>query len=257
MTDYTTESDEVGQKYRAPALEKGLEILEQLARAGAPMTTRQISVALSRSVSELFRMLQVLQFKGYIVDTSEGYQLTGKLFTMGLACAPLTSLTDEALPHMRALTSRIRQSCHLAVQSDEQIVVVARAENPEFFGYSVRSGHRRDLAHSASGVVLYAFQPEELRTKLADRIRARSEGELSAAFLNRVETARSQGYWSAQSDLVPSVVDITTPVFQSGSVVASLAVPYIEQVNTVPFEQAIVEARVTATAISEALARNL
>lgn len=255
--DNVKEIGETGQKYKAPALDKGLEILEQLARAGAPMTTKQISAALHRSISELFRMLQVLQFRGYIADTGEGYQLTGKLFAMGLSSAPLTNLTDEALPHMRTLARRVRQSCHLAVQSDEQMVVIARVENPEYFGYSVRSGHRLDLTRSTSGVVLYAFQPKEIQNELGQLIRSRCKGGLSSAFLAKVKTAQSQGYWSAESPLVPSVVDIATPIFHGDSVVASLTVPYIQQVHTVPIEKVIAQARLAATTISDTLARNL
>jgi len=255
--DFVKELDKDSQKYKAPALEKGLEILEQLARQGAPMTTKRISAALHRSVSELFRMLQVLEFKGYIVDTSEGYRLTGKLFTMGLSSAPLTSLTDEALPHMRNLARRVRQSCHLAVHSEEQIVVIARVENPEYFGYSVRSGHRLDLTRSTSGVVLYAFQSKEIQSRLVKQIQGRRKSGLPPAFLAKVKTAQEQGYWSAKSDLVPSVVDIAAPVLQSGCAVASLTVPYIHQVHTAPIEKVIVQAKLAAAAISEALARNL
>ena len=60
------------RKYRAPALEKGLDILELLARATAPMTISQIASALGRSVSELFRMVIALEHRGYITQASEG-----------------------------------------------------------------------------------------------------------------------------------------------------------------------------------------
>ena len=48
-------------RYQAPALKKGLEILELLAAATAPLNMSDISTALGRSVSEIFRMLQVLE----------------------------------------------------------------------------------------------------------------------------------------------------------------------------------------------------
>ena len=40
------------------------------------MTPSQMSVELGRSVSELFRMIQVLEFRRYIEATPEGYRLT-------------------------------------------------------------------------------------------------------------------------------------------------------------------------------------
>jgi len=52
--------------YYAPALEKGLDILELLAREGAPMTARQVAEKLGRSKNEIFRMVHVLISRGYI-----------------------------------------------------------------------------------------------------------------------------------------------------------------------------------------------
>src|SRR4051794_36894767 len=72
------------QKYRAPALEKGLDVLELLAAEEQPLTLSTISERLGRSAGELFRMLQVLEFKGFItlVPNGAGYVLTNKLFAL-------------------------------------------------------------------------------------------------------------------------------------------------------------------------------
>src|SRR5215467_3780035 len=95
------------RRYRAPALEKGLDILELMAQRGAPMTLSQISVALDRSVSELFRMVQALEYKGYIETSAsgDGYTLTNKLFALGMAQAPTKTLVEAALPVMRELSA--------------------------------------------------------------------------------------------------------------------------------------------------------
>ncbi|MEO8113758.1 MAG: helix-turn-helix domain-containing protein, partial [Phenylobacterium sp.] len=129
--DEPTPAETPERRYRAPALEKGLDVLELLASHGSPMTPSQISAALDRSMSELFRMIQVLEYKGYIVpaETGDGFELSNKLFTLGLARAPIRSLLEVALPIMRDLSRAVRLSCHLAVVSDEQMVVVARVEN--------------------------------------------------------------------------------------------------------------------------------
>jgi hypothetical protein len=51
-------------KYRAPALEKGLDIPELLARSSAPLSMTEISEGVGRSKGEIFRMLQVLEDRG-------------------------------------------------------------------------------------------------------------------------------------------------------------------------------------------------
>ncbi|HEX8471826.1 MAG TPA: helix-turn-helix domain-containing protein, partial [Brevundimonas sp.] len=92
------------RKYRAPALEKGLDVLELLSAEGEAMTPSQMSITLGRSVSELFRMIQVLEFRGYIEQSSDGYRLTNRLFSLGMTQAPIKSLVDVAMPAMRDLT---------------------------------------------------------------------------------------------------------------------------------------------------------
>lgn len=52
------------QKYTAPALEKGLDILERLSLSEAGLSLSEIARDLGRSVSEIFRMLVVLQQRG-------------------------------------------------------------------------------------------------------------------------------------------------------------------------------------------------
>ena len=53
-------------KYRAPALDKGLDIIELLAAAPAALSIAEISEGVGRSRGEIFRMLQVLEERDYI-----------------------------------------------------------------------------------------------------------------------------------------------------------------------------------------------
>ena len=97
-------------RYRAPALEKGLDVIELLAAEKSPLNLSAISQRLGRSSGELFRMLQVLEFKGFITtaENGSGYVLTNKLFALAMAQAPVRSLVETALPIMRKLVARHR-----------------------------------------------------------------------------------------------------------------------------------------------------
>src|SRR5829696_4368066 len=109
-------------RYRAPALEKGLDVIELLAAEKSPLNLSAISQRLGRSSGELFRMLQVLEFKGFITtaENGSGYVLTNKLFALAMAQAPVRSLVETALPIMRKLVQDIGQSAHIAVASEDQ-----------------------------------------------------------------------------------------------------------------------------------------
>eukprot|EP01030_Chromulinospumella_sphaerica_P028382 gene28382-28715_t len=161
-------SDDDARKYRAPALEKGLDVLELLSQHGLPLTPSQMSTMLGRSVSELFRMIQVLEFRGYIEPSPDGYRLTNRLFTLGVAQAPAKNLIDTALPLMRDLADSTGQSCHLVAPSGEQIVVVARIEAPGDMGYSVRIGYRRNIIEATSGLLFYGCANPRARDLLRD-----------------------------------------------------------------------------------------
>ncbi|MEM7446546.1 MAG: helix-turn-helix domain-containing protein, partial [Pseudomonadota bacterium] len=57
-------------RYRAPALDKGLDILELLAGEDGGLTQTDIAKALGRTANELYRMLDRLVRRGYIVRSA-------------------------------------------------------------------------------------------------------------------------------------------------------------------------------------------
>src|SRR5215471_4123013 len=111
-------------RYSAPALEKGLDILELLARGSETLTRSEIARRLGRSVGELFRMLVCLEERGYIseVGPEERYQLTLKLFELAHQHQPLQHLLTIARPLMQQVADCTGQSCHLAMPSNGNIV---------------------------------------------------------------------------------------------------------------------------------------
>lgn len=244
------------RKYSAPALEKGLDILELLAARGVPMTMSQMAAELGRSVGELFRMIEALTRRGYIAAAeSEGLELTDKLFALALARAPARSLLENALPVMRTLARTIGQSCHLAVASDAQMVVIARIEAPGNEGYSVRVGNRRPLVASTSGLVLYAFQPPGVREEWRRRLKPTVSNKVWKVFDDRGAVARNNKHVRADSDVTRHIVDLSAPVMSADEVVAALTCPYIETPKALPIKRTITEIRQAADEISARLTR--
>ncbi len=217
------------RQYRAPALEKGLDVLELLATNRGGLTLAQISNALDRSSSELFRMVQVLEARGYVERAADqdGLVLTNKLFALGMTRAPVKDLLEAALPAMRAVCQVIGQSCHLAVASGRQMVVVARIEAPGDEGYSVRIGYRRKIVEATSGLVLYAFQPDSVRSRWGEDLSDGVPSETWQAFEAKVATARAEGYVKADSYVTKTVVDLSVPVYGVDRVAAALTCPYV------------------------------
>jgi DNA-binding IclR family transcriptional regulator len=238
-------------RYRAPALEKGLDVLELLAAEKLPLNLSAISQRLGRSSGELFRMLQVLEFKGFITiaDNGTGYVLTNKLFALAMAQAPVRSLVETALPIMRKLTHDIGQSCHIAVASEDQIVVITRIERPGDLGFSVRIGYRREIARATSGLVLFAYQNDDVRRAWLKRCRLK--GEAADEFVARADEVRARGYHEAASHFVRGIIDISAPIIGGDTAVAALTIPFVQSNPlTMEMPQAVEYVRAAAAEIS-------
>jgi DNA-binding IclR family transcriptional regulator len=103
--------------YPTPALEKGLDILELFAQETIGLTKSEVARRLSRTVSEVFRMLLCLEERGYIAraEGDESFRLTLRLFRMAQEYPPIKRLAAESLPIMQDVGHKLKQSCHLGV----------------------------------------------------------------------------------------------------------------------------------------------
>ena len=147
----------------APALEKGLDLLEALAAEARGLSQKQLAERVGRSVGEIFRMLVALERRGYVTrDPVTGeYTLTLKLFRIASQFPPTERLLQAALPVMEQLAGRVQLSCHLTVLHGEQFMVIARIEPEWLMGWSVKVGAVFPLTQQyASAKVLAAFQLE-------------------------------------------------------------------------------------------------
>jgi DNA-binding IclR family transcriptional regulator len=224
------------RRYNAPALEKGLAILEIVSGAPAAIKTEEIAQAVGRSRNEIYRMLQVLETHGYIARESagEGYVATNKLFTLGMRKTPIANLNSAALPEMRKLSDLLALSVRLVVPSEDQIVFIAGVESTVSFGLSVHLGYHRPLVLSASGRVLYAFQPPERQLEWLDQLRKTAPADADFdSFIADANKARREGWLIRKSVTVEGVTDICAPIWTSTSIgcAANLIVPLIRIVG--------------------------
>lgn len=217
--------------YHAPALEKGLDILELLSTVVRPMGLSEISQAVGRSKSEIFRMLHVLERRRYLerAPDTDNYQLTNHMFLLGMERPALKGLLEIALPAMHALADETDQSCHLVVPSDEWMVVIARIEPPADLGLVVRIGHRRPILTSTSGMVLTAFQPDVIRSRWMDEYGASLSKTERKQLQVELDAIAAAGFAAIESAVVPGVTDIACPIVHGGAAVAALTIPYMKR----------------------------
>ena len=219
--------------YSAPALAKGLDILELLAAEGEPLSTRTIAERLGRSKNEIFRMVFVLVERGYLAREpgTERLRLTNRLFELGIQTPRARNLVEIALEGMEKLSANCGQSAHLVVFSRGESVVVATSSGGSDVFYTLKLGYRRPALDSTSGRIILAFQPEEIRGRLISEARELADPAKTNDKIEReFETIRQQGYLIAKSYDVVGITDIGCPVLRAdGRALASVVVPYLER----------------------------
>lgn len=220
------------RSYSVPAAEKALDIIEFLASQPDGMTVTEIAGALGRTVHELYRVVLVLEARGYLYrrSGSDRYRLSLKLFELAHQTSSVRQLTDAALPIMQGLAPKAQQSCHLAVLSGHEALIVLQIDSPLPMRYSVMLGAKFDFAETSSGVVIYAYSAEHVRHQLDGFLTSENRGEEIGDVHGRAKSILKLGYEVKKSLAVGGVTNISVPVFDYlGHVVAALTVPYVPQ----------------------------
>jgi DNA-binding IclR family transcriptional regulator len=202
--------------YSAPALEKGLDILEALAATDAPQSLADLARTLGRSSSELFRVLSTLEKRAYVIkDRPSGrYRLSLKLYELAHIHPPVEQLLRAAAEPMRKLAYSLRQSCHLSVLTQGRLVVLCEAESPEQIRLSIAVGSSFSPVHTASGRLLLAALPEVERQQFLEKDpdflqQSAAQKKRVRALLARI---RKAGYSTAESETYMGIRDVAVPV---------------------------------------------
>ncbi|RWN02705.1 MAG: IclR family transcriptional regulator [Mesorhizobium sp.] len=226
--------DEDDDRYRAPALDKGLDILELLAGVDGGLTQAEIAKKLDRSPNEFYRMLDRLVRRGYVTRLDgDRYSLTLKLFGLAQLHAPVRRLASYATPLMRELAETSQQANQLVVFDRGSAVVIAQQEAPDYWGISVRVGAHVSLFDTGSGHVLLAFRsPQERRMMISEHLRSTHKPPQSPDFFARLDQIRQRGYEMMASMQTAGVFNLSAPVLGSdGRAIAALSIPYITLIN--------------------------
>jgi len=247
------------QDYSAPALEKGIQIFELLAGEQSGLTISEIAYRLRRSISELFRIVMVLERTQWLQKDPESarYTVTYRVLELAHRGTPAQAMSLVAAPLMSELSLQIHQSCHLVVLAGGHGLVILRQENVSHpGGFAMRLGAIVNLIGSCAGHVLLAFSEAKAREDIFRLIpkpwpMRRPEVE------KRLERVRQQGYELRASRVATGVTDVSYPIHaRDEKVVAALSVPYLSapgRTGQISIEQIQARLEQTARRISESL----
>lgn len=221
----------------APALEKGLDVLEALAGEREGLSQKALAERVGRTVGEVFRVLGVLERRGYIErDAAGAYGLTLRLFELAQRHPPARRLQAAALPVMDALSRTTRLSCHLVVRHGDRMMVVAQSDPDLAMGWSVRLGAVFPLSeHFVSARILAAFAPPARRERMAEIMALQERASPRAAIDRRLVEIARRGHDVRESDHTRGIVDASYPILdQWGYAAAALTVAFLPQAGITP-----------------------
>ncbi|WP_306117659.1 MULTISPECIES: IclR family transcriptional regulator [unclassified Roseitalea] len=244
------------KKYAAPALEKGLDILELLSTEEQGLGLSEISRSLGRSVSEIFRMLVVLTERGYVAQDpdTDRYVLTTLLFEVAHRTPLIKRLTALAGPQMRRLSRQVNQTIHLAVISNDAVLVVGQVDAPGNNILSVRLGARIDLWRASSGRVMLAFMPQEDLAEVFSQVPL-PEGKTEPVLREELAKIRKRGHEITESFVLRGIINISAPIIDhTGQAIAALTIPHLERYHdTVSFDECCTALFATAEQLSRSI----
>lgn len=234
--------------YRVPALEKGLDVLEILSDSSEPLSLSQIADISGKSTSELFRTLNCLVERDYIVkDDSLGtYTLTLKLFELSHRHSPLDHLLSVSQKPMEDCAAQLGESCHLSVLRHQNMLqVISQIHPPRRVRISISTGSIVPAIQTVSGRMLYSVMNDEsIHTALStcESYQAMSAKDREI-YWNRIYVARKTGVSTAVDESYIGIHD-TAVLLGSPDIglTAALAVTQLSTTQKTRAPQEVVEA---------------
>ncbi|RYD80067.1 MAG: IclR family transcriptional regulator [Sphingobacteriales bacterium] len=229
--------NEKESKYQAPALDKGLDILEYLSAQSIPLSQTEIAIGIEKTPNEIYRMLMSLESRGYILrdEVSGKYRLSLKLFYLSHRHSPMDELRKAAQFPLEELANTIRQSCHLSILYMNQVMVIIHAKSPGPIALSIEEGNLFPLPLTASGKVLLAYMPEaERSTALKNNALFKKYPKTQQEdFIHSLEDIQKTGSYFKNSDSVSGVTDISVPIGIGGNngIIACLTISMLNALN--------------------------
>jgi IclR family pca regulon transcriptional regulator len=208
-------------------LAKGLAVLGCFGRQRPAMTLSEAALAANVSRATARRILRTLAELGYVEQRGRQFSLSPNIMQLGFAYLSTQSWIERAVPLMKELSERLRESCSAAILQGNEVVYVARVPTRRIMSVAIAVGSRLPAFHTAVGRVQLGFlDPSEVWRRLKSlRIEPLTPSTITdpQALFDRVRDDHAQGFSIVDEELERGLRAIAVPVVdRHGEVVAGL-----------------------------------
>lgn len=224
-------TDEGGERYNVPALERGLRMLCEFSRENRTLSAPELARRFKLPRSTVFRLLSTLENMGFIERTDGGrdYRLGLAVLRLGFEYLAALPINELGLPLLERLSNASRYPCNLVVRDGRSIVYVAKVSPPSPFISSVSIGTRLPAHATVLGRILLEdlslpqlrelYPEEQLKTFSASTPRTVVE------LFDMVQADRQRGYVLGEGFYEANISTVAAPVRDhTGHVVAALGI---------------------------------
>ncbi len=214
-----------------PALERGLLILEHVAKSRRGVTLSQLTQKLNLPRSTCHALLLTFRRCGYIQPDEETgrYRLGFRLYALANMALSGISVRDHAAPHLYRLMQATGLTVHLGILEEGEAILIDRIEPAGAPKVATWVGRRMGLHCTAIGKALIAHLPAARLDELIRKQGLLRHNENTIASMARLRQAcddvQRLGYAVDDEEEEIGVRCIGAPVFNDkGGVVAAISI---------------------------------
>lgn len=155
------------REYSAPAVDRALDILEFMAEHHRPFGATEIARELKVPLNSVFRILKRLTEREYTTQdpVSGGYQLSTRIFTLGMSLYTRFDLRNRARLHLEWLCRETEETCQIQIPQGERMLVMDTINPESEFYLRIVPGSLMYYHPNAYGKAVLAFmEPERLKS---------------------------------------------------------------------------------------------
>lgn len=183
---------------------KGLDLMELLAASDEPRGVTSLANELNLTKSNVHRLLTTLVAKGYVRrgEPNAGYELSSKVWEIGLKVGSRFNLVDIARPRMASLAEQTGETVHLSILDKFEVVYLDKIESQQPIRSYTSVGGRAPAWAVATGKALLARAsidlsslPYPLPEFTGHSITARADIEAELSLVRKRGYAVNKGEW--------------------------------------------------------------
>jgi IclR family pca regulon transcriptional regulator len=222
-------NDEGASRDHVGSLERGLAVMEILARHPAGMTLTEMAEEAGLTRAGARRFLLTLATAGYATQSGRLFSLSPRLLTVTRTWLNGASMWTFAAPIMREVAAQLNEACSAAILSGEHVVYVARVPGRRILSVSLDIGTRLPAYCTSMGrVLLSGLPPDDLDTFLAKAAIDRRTPKTivkKPLLAGAIRKAKADGFAIVDEELELGLRSIAVPINdRAGQTVAAINV---------------------------------